>query len=272
MGLALAWGRLRGPWSAPGPGSHDGAPPVPLTGGHGLGCGLIVGVGVMDRLLSTGPLPGAVMVVGALFLALGILDDLHRPPPGFRLVVEAAVAIGAAFCFVPALGDGSVVVTVLWILFVVNGMNFLDGSDGAAASAAMGSLLVVGLIGCAASVMTGGICVGILIPFLALNCARPSRIQLGDGGSRMLGAILAVLTLPHIYGMRWVAAVGIVMLPLVEVGSTVVRRLLARRPLFVGDRKHLADRLLDRGWSPRQVAATAFFVSFVTGVVCGWAG
>jgi len=271
-GLALAWGRVRGPWGTPGPGAAEGAPLVPLTGGHGIGLGLIAGAGILERFPPAGPVPAAVVVLGSLFLALGILDDLHRPSPRLRLVVEAIVGAGSAFCIAPVLGGGSLLMTLLWVLIVVNGTNFLDGSDGAAGSASLGSLVAIGLLGTGGSAVVGGLCAGILVPFLILNCARPSRLQLGDGGARMVGAILAVLSLPYLYGGRWVTAIGLVLLPVAEVGTTVARRVYGRRRLLVGDRQHLGDRLLERGWSPRQVATVAFLISFCCASLCLWGG
>jgi hypothetical protein len=52
---------------------------------------------------------------------------------------------------------------------------------------------------------------------------------------------------------------------IVDLAVTLLRRTVARQPLFGGDRSHVYDQLSDRGWSPAWVANSV--ASAQTGVV-----
>ena len=56
----------------------------------------------------------------------------------------------------------------------------------------------------------------------------------------------------------WIATPLIVGVPLADTAIAVLRRSLARRPLFLGDRSHVYDQLVDRGW--RVETSTALCV------------
>jgi UDP-GlcNAc:undecaprenyl-phosphate GlcNAc-1-phosphate transferase len=92
--------------------------------------------------------------------------------------------------------------------------------------------------------------VGALLGFLVWN-RPPARIYLGDAGSYLLGVALAVL-LARAFGSGEPVALGagsllFVAVPVADTAVAIVRRARARRPLFVGDRSHVYDQLVDRG-------------------------
>jgi UDP-GlcNAc:undecaprenyl-phosphate GlcNAc-1-phosphate transferase len=83
-------------------------------------------------------------------------------------------------------------------------------------------------------------------------------VYLGDAGSYLLGAVLAVLLMAAAdEGVATASgALLFVGVPVADTVVAIVRRLRARRPLMRGDRGHVYDQLVDRGWPvPRTVLA-----------------
>lgn len=197
-----------------------------------------------------GPSRPAVMVPLALALVLGLVDDRRGLSPGVRLACEFGV--GALVALTVA-GSGGVLrlAAVLAVVVLINAVNLLDGLDGMAsgvglASAAGFAALVHG-DGRALALALAGALAGFLV-----HNRPPARIYLGDAGSYLLGAALAVL-----FVLAWsdgtrpgvpVAAVAMVAVPAGELVVAVLRRWAARRPLFTGDRDHVYDQLVRRGW------------------------
>lgn len=240
---------------------------VPYLGGAAVFCGLVLSMALGKPLV-------IVPVVAAL--ALGTLDDRFQLPALLRLVGE--FVIGAGVAWVAPVHEHGLVgrgVVVLVTVLLINGVNLMDGQDGLAGGVcaiAAGGFAVV-----AASVhfdvlwvqqVAIGL-VGALLGFLAFN--RPAaQIYLGDGGSYLLGTVLAVMLAgmwsPHHVTGGGLAAVGLVLVPLAELGLAILRRLRGRRSPLAGDRGHPYDRLVQRGWSPRQSTLVYLVTALVVAV------
>ncbi|HEX5095913.1 MAG TPA: hypothetical protein VFX21_07870, partial [Acidimicrobiia bacterium] len=86
----------------------------------------------------------------------------------------------------------------------------------------------------------------------------PARIYLGDAGSYLIGTALALLLggalAPGQPVATGAAALLLVGVPVIDTSVAIVRRFRAHRPLLQGDRGHVYDQLVDRGWRP--IAAT----------------
>jgi UDP-GlcNAc:undecaprenyl-phosphate GlcNAc-1-phosphate transferase len=105
--------------------------------------------------------------------------------------------------------------------------------------------------------------VGALLGFLWFN-RPPARIYLGDAGAYLVGTALALLLAtawsPHGKAAVGFAALALVALPAIEAVVAIIRRLRARQAPFTGDRGHVYDQLVDRGWSAGR-ASLAFAVA-----------
>src|SRR4029453_10608293 len=84
----------------------------------------------------------------------------------------------------------------------------------------------------------------------------PARIYLGDAGSYLVGtglALLLALTATADEGVATTAgALLFVAVPVADTTIAIVRRRRAGRPLLEGDRGHIYDQLVDRGWSAER--------------------
>jgi UDP-GlcNAc:undecaprenyl-phosphate GlcNAc-1-phosphate transferase len=228
--------------------------PVPYLGGLAV-LAAIAGPVAVTRPSLLVPLAGAAV--------LGLADDRYDLPPAARIGGEVVIGI-AAGAAVAGNDAGRIGVTVVLTLVLVNAVNLLDGLDGLATGVSIVSAagFAVVLDGAAATLALA--LAGALGGFLWWN-RRPARIYLGDSGSYLIGTGLAMLAAVAIDGGAATAAgaalfVGV---PVADTVVAIVRRIRAHRPLLRGDRGHVYDQLVDRGWSPRRTVAVCVAAQFV---------
>jgi len=235
--------------------------PVPAVGGLGVATGVFVTLVPAGRLG-----PRAALALAMLFL-LGLVDDRSGLPPAVRLGVEAAAGALAGWGLVVTGSLPPVWIPVVLVAVVVgvNAVNLLDGMDGLAASvgavAGLGSALLAVIAGVDA--LPAAVLAAALAGFLPLNW-RPARAFLGDSGAYLVGGGLAYLAVALAAEQT---ALGSALTMLVVGGSTlgvflldltitIVRRRRSGVALFEGDRSHVYDQLVDRGWSVERTVVT----------------
>jgi UDP-GlcNAc:undecaprenyl-phosphate GlcNAc-1-phosphate transferase len=230
---------------------------------------------------------GILLLLGLVVHLLGTIDDRRGLSPALKLGVE--LAVGAAFAiFVEPIagfiGGGTlgwlarVAITAVWIAGVTNVFNFLDHMDGVCAGVA----LIVSAAFTAVAIQTDQLFLAAILTVLMGACAgfllynaHPARIFLGDGGSLLIGFMLGALTTVFtFYGgdgakyplYRYLAPLAVLAVPLCDAGTVVAIRLARGRPVTVGDRNHLAHRLVALGLTPRGAADTVYVLTLYTGV------
>jgi len=223
--------------------------PVPKGGGVGSMAGFLVG-----SLVALGPAPGmaalAVLAAAVLLAAFAWLDDLRQFSPWLKLAAQLLAAVIVLLACHPLPGPPVLAwgVALLWLVFVTNAVNFIDGLNGLASGAAILFCLILALVapgaagapGSAAALLALMLAAG-LLGFLPFNYPR-ARIFMGDVGSQPVGLVLASLTL-----LRWQqAGPGGALLPalmlsglLFDVAFTLCRRALAGARLAEAHRGHL---------------------------------
>jgi len=233
--------------------------PVPYLGGVAVFLGLVIGPVEAGRL--------ALLIPYGAALALGVVDDARGLAPRARLGTEVAIGIVAAVVVPgPALVK---VATAVLVVALLNAVNLLDGQDGLAAGACLVSAAAFAILGGDAA-MVGLALAGALAAFLVFN-APPARMYLGDGGAYLIGTVLATLPALTENGTTdwsvWIATPLIVGLPLADTAIAIVRRSVARRPLFQGDRSHVYDQLVDQGWRVETSTAVCVLLQGVLAAV-----
>src|SRR4051794_21840051 len=242
--------------------------PTPYLGGAA------VLLGVVAATLITVGLPGPMAFIlagAALICLLGTLDDRRPISPVLRLFGQATVAAGiwaagAGWAF--AMPDwANLALTVGWVLLAANAFNLIDNLDGASAGAAAGSALGVAAValvegGAAWPAVLAAAALGACVGFLPFNLARPSRIFLGDGGSTLLGFLLAVAAMGALPSKPSIpvltAAVLLAGMALLDTTFVFVSRRRRGAPLMTGGRDHLTHRLYTGLRSARRVVAVIF--------------
>ena len=213
--------------------------PIPYLGG------LAVLAAVAGPVAVTRP---SVLIPLALAAMLGLADDRADLPPGLRLAAEAGVGVAAGLVL-PGHDAARVAATVVVTAVLLNAVNLLDGLDGLASGVCLASA-------CGFAVVLGGsfatlalALAGALGGFLLWN-RPPARVYLGDTGSYLIGTALALLVMESARtGLAVASAAALfVGVPVADMVVAIVRRMRARRPLLRGDRGHVYDQLVDRGW------------------------
>ncbi len=217
-----------------------------------------------------------------LIFLLGAYDDVRTVGPYFKFLVQGAAgamlfAGGLRILDLPLLFGTrhfswmlGLPVTIFWVIAITNAFNLIDGLDGLAAGSALFSTLVmfvVAALGNASliSLITLALA-GAVLGFLRYNF-NPATIFLGDCGSQFVGFMLSALALYGAQKAPTIIAVAIPLvsfgLPILETSLSVLRRFIGGRPVFTADREHIHHKLLDLGWSHRQVVIILYGVSAV---------
>lgn len=223
---------------------------IPYLGGLGVAAGLAVAL-VPAR-------PALLLPLG-MALLLGVVDDARHVEPLARLGVEVAVGLATA-AVLPTRLPGPVgwAAVTLVVVLVINGVNMIDGLDALAAGVGLVSAagFALALDGDARTVALG--LAGALAGFLVFN-RPPARVYLGDGGAYLLGATMAALLVLAWAPERELAlslgALPFVACPVGEVAVSVLRRKRSGARLSAGDRSHVYDQLVQRGWSRNRSVA-----------------
>jgi UDP-GlcNAc:undecaprenyl-phosphate GlcNAc-1-phosphate transferase len=176
----------------------------------------------------------------------------------------------------------SLALTVFLVVLTMNAVNFIDGLDGLVAGVvfiASAAFFIAGYVYSygpteqsdyfnLAQLITAtvlGACAGFLPFNFRRSDDRPAKLFAGDGGALLLGLLMAASTvalagqtqtieasegstfqsIPAFMGVLLPLAVLIV--PLLDFGFAILRRLRAGKSPFTADRKHLHHRLLDMG-------------------------
>ena len=284
---------------------------MPALGGLAMMAGLVVGlavawgIGDFSAAFATPTEMIGLLVAATLICAVGTLDDIR--PVSAPAKVAGMVAAGAVLSLagvsllvlrVPFLDlillspDLSALFTVVWVVLIANAVNLIDGLDGLATGIvgiAAGAFLLYavrlgdagvlfeGNPGALLAVLVLGICVG----FLPHNI-YPARIMMGDGGSMLLGLLMAASTVS--VGGRTDAPFSgqsffffaplfiplfILGVPLLDMTFAIVRR-IATRGLRItqADKEHVHHRIMKLGHGHRRAgfilwAWTALLSSFV---------
>jgi UDP-GlcNAc:undecaprenyl-phosphate GlcNAc-1-phosphate transferase len=153
--------------------------------------------------------------------------------------------------------------TVLWIVAIMNMVNFLDGLDGLAAGVCAISgftfCLIALSLGRPDTAILAAVVLGACVGFLRHNF-YPARIFMGDSGALLLGFILGALS---VQGLLKTAAVAtllfpliVLAIPIIDTSFVVAKRLKYGRPVYTADTWHLHHRFMNIGFSQRRAAVT----------------
>jgi UDP-GlcNAc:undecaprenyl-phosphate GlcNAc-1-phosphate transferase len=235
----------------------------------------------------SGRITAYILCGGGMVFLLGLYDDIFGASVFAKFSVQIAAA---AILFSGGLRIGnllggwignhelgwffSLTATILWVVWITNSFNLIDGLDGLAAGSALFStitILCMSLINGQHLLAVLTIAVtGAILGFLRYNF-NPATIFLGDSGSLFVGFTLSALSLVGMQKTTTIVAVAIPIvafgLPATETALSVVRRFVSGQPLFKSDRAHIHHKLLEKGFSPTQVVVLLYAISACFGLV-----
>lgn len=218
------------------------------------------------------------------FFIIGLIDDIFNLSPFSRLFFQFLISV-----FLWSLGLRvenilifnsffkeytflleiiSLIFTIVWIVGVTNAINWFDGLDGLAAGITfITSLGFIYLSFYNKNLVSGyfSLCLaGSSFGFLLKNF-YPASILMGDSGSYFLGIQLAILSLLSTNSYSQLdqlksgtnfnifAAFCYLILPLLDMIYVISKRLLRNKSPFYADKSHLHHRLLNLGYSHKNV-------------------
>ena len=227
----------------------------------------------------------------AIIAVMGVIDDCKNLPAKLKFVIQIIAALVVVFAgdikidvFTNPnfLSDNpywvlpewlSVTLTVIWIVFITNAVNFIDGLDGLATgvSAIMSiSLVFISIrVGEYSIAILGIALMGSCFGFLPFNF-NPAKIFMGDTGSTFLGFMLATLSIQGVFKSYAVISFAVPLLilglPLFDALFAMIRRILRGQSPMTADRGHLHHRLVDMGFSQKQTVFILYAISGVLGI------
>jgi Fuc2NAc and GlcNAc transferase len=224
-------------------------------------------------------------IFGAILLAaISWIDDLKSVPSILRFAVHfiaAGLIIyglgGFEIVRLPFFGDiqlnyFALPFTLLWIVWLTNAYNFMDGIDGIAATQAITAGIGWFLLGFKYEIPFAAF-FGLILAFtnfgFILHNWSPAKIFMGDVGSAFLGFSFAFLPLlaakESSQNAQKFALIGILfVLPFMfDTVFTFIRRLLNGEKVWQAHRSHLYQRLVISGYSHRFVTTLYGIISLL---------
>ncbi len=257
---------------------------VPTLGGLGIFIGILFTYTIYLDWFDYTAIPFLVPALLVVF-SIGIKDDILVTAPIMKLLGQLL----AAFIIV-GFGDFritdfhgffglrpdffiSISITILFVVFIVNGFNLIDGVDGLAAITgvitAAGFSIWFFLNGEFIMVILASILIGALIAFMYYNVfSQSQKIFMGDTGSLLIGFLLSVMAIRFmefnagavrsslLFSMTSAPAVamGILIIPIMDTIRVFFLRISKGQSPFAADKAHIHHRLLTLGFSHIQIA------------------
>lgn len=266
--------------------------PIPRGGGIPLFIGVLV-AGIL--FLPFSKIIIALFFASLISLVIGVLDDKYDLSPYLRFIINIASAIfivymGANVPFITNPFGGilylnnfqipfwqgttitflSDLIAVIWIVWVMNMLNWSKGVDGQMPGIVAISAIIIGILSLrftpldqdsAIAATLSFIIAGSSLGFLIFNF-YPAKIFPGYGAT----AIYLLLAVASILSSAKLATAILVMgVPMTDGLFTIIRRIASGKSPFWHDKKHLHHLLLSLGFSQRRVALFYWIVSAILG-------
>lgn len=241
----------------------------------------------------------SLFIASFIALLVGIIDDKYDISPYFRFlanIVASGIVVGSGITipFVTNPFGGilhlnsigfsfeflglhlalmlSDMIAMLWIIWVMNMLNWSKGVDGQMPGIVAISGIVIGLLGIRLadpnhanqiSITLSFIIAGASLGFLIFNY-YPARIFPGYGATAVYLLLSAASILS---GAKLATAILVMGVPMVDGAFTIIRRLLTGRSPFWHDKKHLHHLLLSLGMKQRHIALFYWIISAILGAL-----
>ncbi len=252
--------------------------PTPLLGGLAVFIGFLFAwlFGLILFDLSFNADMVGILAGGALVVALGLVDDKKGLSPSYKLLGQIIAAILFLILSHNAqilTGSGwDILILVLWIVGLINAVNFLDAMDGLCGGIsfiAASAFLVIAIFSQQMhSALLALALMGGLLGFLRYNWS-PARIFLGDAGSMFNGFILACLGILFAKGnpsySSLLVPILILSYPIFDISFVTLIRLREGRKVYVGDYNNSPRRIAHLGMQNKKVVLWIYLFCFLLG-------
>ena len=272
--------------------------PTPRWGGLAMWLSMALTLVIVNYLplihKSFGSEATGIFLSGTFILLLGLLDDRFDLDPITKFAGQALAAgilliYGVQILWLPINGITTLptnigqLLTILFVMVVINAINFVDGLDGlatgivmicAASFFAFSYLLAVinGLNRAGAPSLITAVVIGLCLGFLPHNF-HPAQIFMGDSGAMFLGLMVSASAIT-LTGQVDASAITeengssallplllpftVLAIPLLDFAMAILRRVKAGRSPFSADREHLHHRIMRFGLSQQRTTIVLY--------------
>ncbi len=253
--------------------------PTPLLGGLAIYAAVLLALMFFGDKFYVHQVAG--IVIGATLISfLGLWDDRMPLPAWIKLLGQllpalALILTGVQVSIFPW-ETLNIAVTLIWVLFITNAVNFLDNMDGLSAGVAgMASAYFLLLAALSGQYLVGALAAALLgacIGFLVYNF-NPASIFMGDTGSLFLGFVLAALGIKlrfptNIPAVTWLVPVLVLGVPILDTSLVIISRLRrGKNPFTTPGKDHLSHRLVKMGYTRREAVLTLYLSGSIFGMI-----
>ena len=272
--------------------------PTPRWGGLAMWLSMALTLVIVNYLplvhKSFGSEATGIFLSGTFILLLGLLDDRFDLDPITKFAGQALAAgilliYGVQILWLPINGITTLptnigqLLTILFVMVVINAINFVDGLDGlatgivmicAASFFAFSYLLAVinGLNRAGAPSLITAVVIGLCLGFLPHNF-HPAQIFMGDSGAMFLGLMVSASAIT-LTGQVDASAITeengssallplllpftVLAIPLLDFAMAILRRVKAGRSPFSADREHLHHRIMRFGLTQQRTTIVLY--------------
>jgi UDP-GlcNAc:undecaprenyl-phosphate/decaprenyl-phosphate GlcNAc-1-phosphate transferase len=215
---------------------------------------------------------------------IGLADDAYNTKPLLKFSVQLLCGFILIFSGIQIeLFQNQIinhVLTIFWVVGIMNSLNMLDNMDGITSSISIVVLcncglilinsrnpdhlflyIIIGMIAC-------------LLGFLYFNW-NPSRMYMGDTGSMLLGVLLAALGIICFWNTPFdeiikmqtkqvLIAILAFIIPIVDTATVSINRMMSGKSPFVGGKDHTTHHLSYMGLTDKQVALLLIAISLLS--------
>ena len=242
--------------------------PIPMIGGLAIYISL-----VLTSLLFKLPYILDILIFSSsIVLIIGLLDDIFNLGIIIRLIAQIIASLVVIFSGLLVVDIGNIstlglismgtfsgIFTIFAVISLTNAFNFIDGLDGLA-----GGLVLIALISLIifqyseVGIRDPEIIIilfsSVLVYWLINMSYTPlKKIFLGDSGSLLLGFLVSWLLIyyahPDVRTFHPVLVLWCVTIPVFDITSVVIRRLVTRNNVFLPDLSHIHHLILKLGYS-----------------------
>ncbi len=248
--------------------------PTPRGGGLGFIVGFAVSLLVLPFFQISNLSPDYFLGLILIPLAvIGFLDDRYNLPSSLRYTVQLSAAIIAVVHYgsfpqpwLESLGTGGAILamglTAIGLTALINFYNFMDGLDGFVTSV---TAIQFAFIAFYLNQPIWYLLIAALLGFLWWNWS-PAKIFMGDVGSTVLGAAIAIALIQSPNATIGWSSLAITLPITADTIYTLIVRLRRKENIFEAHRSHIFQRLQQSGWSHAQVTLT---YSTLTAIIAG---
>ena len=275
----------------------------PSVGGVGIFLlflfGISVGLMSLQSELFADPRFSGLVWASLLGFVIGLMDDVYQISPTQKFTGQILCAVvlyySGVFIEISSLPIVNFIISVFWVIGIMNSINMLDNMDGISGVTISGILLSMisvmyftGTITVSYAMLILGV-IGGLIGFLSFNW-NPAKIYLGDTGTQFLGVFLAGLAMLFLWNIQpnegfaffnasqLIIPVMVFVLPIIDTTTVFIRRIWRGQSPFIGGRDHTTHNLAIFGIQESKVplifasvnACTLVMVSIISVCMADW--